>query len=147
MANVQERMANEMACYAVPNDFLAPAGTRRLFPYVETGTTLATSQGQAAVRANIQYLHRYLLGEELAPDSAELAITYELFMNVLQGGQSRLGAKTESASLPVRCARSKDMYTGAALGPAGMLTDPNYTVRAWTAVVAYLLADYRFIYE
>ena len=152
MANVQERMANEMSCYAVPNDFLASSASRRLFPYVETSTTLADSKGQAAIKTNIQYLHRYLLGEELALDSAEIAYTYQLFATVLQDGQSKLGNKSESASLPARCIRSKDLLTGASLNVTGvkdgrLLTDPTYVVRSWMAVVAYLLTDYRFIYE
>ncbi|MES2624062.1 MAG: DUF1592 domain-containing protein [Pseudomonadota bacterium] len=147
MANVQERMANEMACYAVPNDFLAGATSRRLFPYVETSTTLLDAQGQAAVMANLQHLHHYLLGEDLALDSAELAYTYQLFATVLQDGQSRLASKVETAALPARCVRTKDMLTGVALNTAGLTTDPNYVVRSWMAVVAYLLADYRFVYE
>ena len=152
MANVQERMANEMSCYAVPNDFLVASASRRLFPYVETSTTLADDNSQSAVKANIQYLHRYLLGEELALDSSEIAYTYQLFATVLKDGQSKLGNKSESASLPARCIRSKDMFTGLSLNMTGgkdgrLLTDPNYVVRSWMAVVAYLLADYRFVYE
>jgi hypothetical protein len=146
MAKVQERMANELACYAVPNDFLAASGARKLFPHVET-STLATTQNSAAIKANLQHLHRYLLGEELALDSAELTYTYELFSNVLTEGRGKLTAKTESTSLPSRCRRTKDLATGEALSGGGLTSDPNYTMRAWTAVVAYLLSDYRFLYE
>ena len=28
-----------------------------------------------------------------------------------------------------------------------VVDDPNYTVRAWMAVMAYLLSDYRFLHE
>jgi hypothetical protein len=146
MAKVQERMANEMACYAVPNDFLSAKTSRRLFPHVET-TTTPISQNTAAIKTNIQHLHRYLLGEELALDSAELTHTYNLFYGVQQDGASKLGTKAESMRLPPRCQRTKQLDTGAAIDGGGLTTDPNYTIRAWTAVVAYLLSDYRFVYE
>ncbi len=142
MAKVQERMANEMACYAVPNDFLSAASSRTLFPHVETTTT-----NVPAIKTNLQHLHRYLLGEELALDSAELTYSYDLFNAVLQDGRGKLANRSESSSLPSRCRRTKDLVTGEALSGGGLTTDPNYTIRAWTAVVAYLLSDYRFVYE
>lgn len=144
MAKVQERMANEMACYAVPNDFLEATSGRRLFPYVETTTTTDNS---AAIRMNLQYLHRYLLGEELALDSAELNYSYELFSAVLTEGRANLANRTETAPLPTRCRRTRHLFTGETLSGGGLTNDPNYTLRAWIAVVAYLLSDYRFLYE
>lgn len=151
MVQVQERMANEMACYAVPNDFMSPASHRRLFPQVETTTKLDTPQNQALVKANIQHLHQHLLGETVALTDAELASTYELFSKVLREGQANIVSKLETQNLPSSCARTKDMQTGASLNANGkdgrLLTDPNYTIRAWMAVVAYLLADYRFLYQ
>jgi hypothetical protein len=146
MARVQERMANEIACYAVPNDFLAAGSARRLFPHVET-STLVNAQNDTAIKTNLQHLHRYLLGEELALDSAELNYSYELFSAVLQDGRNKLTAKTETAALPVRCRRTKDLGTGETLSGGGLTNDPNYTMRAWMAVVAYLVSDYRFLYE
>lgn len=146
MARVQERMANELACYAVPNDFLAVAGARKLFPHVET-STLTGTQGNTAIRTNLQHLHRYLLGEELALDSTELNYSFELFNAVLQDGRNKLTAKTETAALPTRCRRTKDLVTGETLSGGGLTNDSNYTMRAWMAVVAYLVSDYRFVYE
>lgn len=150
MVLVQERMANEMACYGVPNDLLSPAAQRRLLPYVESSSVLTTSQGQDAVRRNIQYLHGYLLGEELALTDAEVDHTYALFSTVLQEGQRALASNSESKSLPSRCMRNISIQTGASLNENGvdgrLRDDPNYTIRAWMAVVAYLLSDYRFIY-
>lgn len=150
MVLVQERMANELACYAVPHDFLAAASARRLFPFVETTTTLASAQGQSAVRNNIRHLHQYLLGENLDPAAAEITSTYQLFAAVLQDGQGKLG-NGESSALPSRCQRNRDLLTGASLNVAGndgrLVSDPAYVIRAWMAVVAYLLSDYRFVYE
>ena len=145
MTAVQERMANELACYAVPNDFLAPASERLLFPHVEMDTLPLTSATQGAIRENIQHLHQHLLGETLASDSEEINISFQLFSTALSNGQAALGI-TESNQLPTLCRRTRDLETGATLSNA-ITDDPDYTLRAWMAVVAYLMSDYRFVYE
>lgn len=149
MVFVQERMANEMACYAVPNDFLAPRSQRRLFPGVDITTQLASAQERDAVRSTLQHLHKYLLGETLALDDPEITASYQLFEAVLLEGQKRVGV-SELTTLPALCQRNNDMLTGASLNSGGvdgrLRNDPQYVIRAWMAVVAYLLADYRFLY-
>ena len=73
MGAVQFRMANEMACNTVPNEFLnqqlCKDDDNILFPFV----TLASKpwyengvpypKGLEAIRKNIRYLHALLLGE------------------------------------------------------------------------------------
>jgi len=149
MVFVQERMANEMACYAVPNDFLPPKSQRRLFAGVEKTTQLATTQDRDAVKATIVHLHKYLLGESLALNDPEITATYQLFEAVLVEGRKRVGV-SELTTLPALCQRNNDMLTGASLSSGGvdgrLRDDPQYVIRAWMAVVAYLLADYRFLY-
>jgi hypothetical protein len=149
MVLVQERMANEMACYAVPNDFLAPKAQRRLFPGVDITTQLASAQDRDAVKATLQHLHAYLLGETLALNDPEITASYQLFEAVLREGQKRIGV-SELSTLPALCQRNNDLLTGASLNSGGvdgrLRNDPNYTIRAWMAVVAYLLSDYRFLY-
>ena len=145
MVYVQERMANELACYAVPNDFLADADQRLLFPYVEADNQAISAQDRADIKTNIQHLHAHLLGETLAIDDAEVQITYDLFTTVLASGQANIGI-SEDANLPVRCRRSVDLETGDALATS-LSQDPDYVLRAWMAVAAYLMSDYRFVYE
>lgn len=149
MVFVQERMANEMACYAVPNDFLAPKSQRRLFPGVDVTTQLTSAQDRDAVKATIQHLHAYLLGETLALSDPEITATYQLFEAVLVEGKKRVGV-SELSTLPTLCQRNNDLLTGASLNSGGvdgrLRNDPQYVIRAWMAVVAYLLADYRFLY-
>lgn len=145
MVYVQERMANELACYAVPNDFLAAKANRRLFPYVETSTLPNSSQNQTAIKSNIQHLHEHLLGEELTITSPEIEATYALFTSVLSAGQAQVG-NGETTTLPQLCQRNRDLNTGAVL-QTKMTNDANYVVRTWMAVAAYLMADYGFIYE
>ena len=145
MVYVQERMANELACYAVPNDFLNAKSARLLFPHVETSTLPTTSQNQAAIKSNIQHLHAHLLGEKLAITDPEIDKTYALFTSVLSTGSAKVGS-TETATLPTLCQRNRDLNTGALL-TTKMTNDSNYVMRSWMAVAAYLMADYRFVYE
>jgi len=64
---------------------------------------------------------------------------------VLTSGQANIGI-SEDANLPLRCRRSVDLETGDAL-PTSLSQDPDYVLRAWMAVAAYLMSDYRFVYE
>ena len=50
--------------------------------------------------------------------------------------------------LPFSCQVDFDPDTGETLADEDMIVDDaGYTVRAWMAVVTYLLSDYRFLYE
>lgn len=145
MVAVQERMANELACYAVPEDFLRANNDRLLFPFVDQTTQPTSSQNQADIRANIQHLHAHLLGEVLNENDSEIDMTYQLFVDVLEAGQNSIGS-TEQSALPIICRRTEDIITGEELS-VELGDDPQYVVRAWMAVLGYLLSDYRFVYE
>ena len=92
---------------------------------------------------NLQHLHERLLGERLSLDSPELLATYQLLSQARTDGLSS-GAGTRLAR---PCANDVDVITGAARTPAGTVNDPQFAVRAWQTVIAYLLMDYRFITE
>ena len=145
MVYVQERMANELACYAIPNDFLAPADERLLLPFVEPEMQPIGLSNQNAIMQNIQYLHSHLLAEELEPGDPELQTTYELFTNVWQAGERAVNI-TESTELPSLCQRTRELETGANLSNS-LNDEPDYVIRSWMAVAAYLMSDYRFLYE
>ncbi|MEM1260905.1 MAG: HYR domain-containing protein [Pseudomonadota bacterium] len=118
----QERIAAQIACERVALELNGGAGN--LFPSV--GITDTPSSDEAAIRANIQHLHRHLLGEDLATDSAEVDATYQLFVDVRAAGETSI---------------TNDCRGG------GGGTDSNGTVIPWMAVVTYLLSDFRFFYE
>lgn len=157
MANIIDRMANEMACTAVPRDFVLPQGERKLFPMVETTFEPKDANGfdvvpaVEAVKKNIQYLHKRILGEQLELNDPEVERTYQLFIQLFMDGKQGM-AKPEgeaySKELPYPCQVHEDFWTGAALPEDQQLTmDENYAVRAWMGVVAYLLSDYNFVFE
>jgi hypothetical protein len=147
-------MANEMACRAVPRDFVLDAADRLLFPAVEMAYEPEDANGfevpgaVEAIRANVVHLHRRVLGEELYPGHPEIERTYGLFYDTWKEGKAGVAAGTLDAYLTWNCRARTDFWTGAEL-PEGERVewDGNYTTRAWMAVLTYLLLDYQFLYE
>ena len=92
---------------------------------VAAGSDYMTT-GEKRIRANIQFLHKHLLNEELALDSEEIDRTYRLFSEV-QADASGEGSTA--------CR----LYSN--------WEDPQRTKRAWSIVMMYLLTDARFLYE
>ena len=86
--------------------------------------------GDLAIKTNIQYLHKYLLGEQLALNDPEILATY----NLLVDSNNALRAAAPGTDLG-DCASNT------------ISTDANYMVRSWQAVIMYLLEDYKFIVE
>jgi hypothetical protein len=154
MANVGWRMANEVACGVTATDFNRPQGERLLFPYAglldlpETDAGYAVPAAVENVKRNIQHLHARVLDERLPDGDPEIERTYGLFLETWREGRQKLAANQLNNWLDWRCQARLDPETGAELPEAARLTqDDNYVVRAWMAVMTYLLADYRFLYE
>ncbi len=160
MGSMQLRMANELACYAVPRDFWLPEAQRKLFLFVDHEMSPYDDSGavdesvMTRIRQNIQFLHVYLLGEELPSGSDELLITEQLFMGSLNRGRQIIltnGGEWSDITLPSDCDVTKDFY-GTQLYEKDvrddrLREDRQYVIRAWMAVVAYLLADFKFLYS
>ena len=160
MGAMQLRMANELACYAVPHDFWLPENQRRLFLFVDAETNPYGNNGEIdasvmeQVRLNIQYLHEYLLAENLALTDAELDFTQDLFLTALNRGRQYIlnsGGEWSAVRLPDLCDRTRD-FAGNDLKDVNgedlrLQLDRHFVIRAWMAVVAYLLADYKFVFS
>lgn len=144
MVNVVSRMANEMGCLATAQDFARPVEERVLFPMV--ATTDLPGLSDEAIEANVIYLHEQILGEELEPGDPRIADTVHLFENVHADGISGLTAGEYSATMLGPCQANIDPATGSPLAIT-IVEDPDYTVRAWMAVVSAMLGDINFIYE
>ena len=148
-------MANEMACRVTARDFVTADPTqRRFFPLVEPSFVpedengFVVTQGVDAIKKNIQHLHWHLLGERLPIDDPELERTYNLFYDTWKEGQTLLGAEEISDRLTSRCRATNDFMTGEEYPEERRISnDPNYTIRAWQAVITYMLADHKFLYE
>ncbi len=160
MGAMQLRMANELSCYAVPRDFWLPEEQRKLFRFVDHEMSPYDDSGaidesvMTRIRQNIQFLHVYLLGEDLPIGSEELLLTEQLFMGSLNRGRQIIlasGGEWSDIALPSDCDVTKD-FNGTQLYEKDqidnrLVEDRQYVIRAWMAVVAYLLADYKFFYS
>jgi hypothetical protein len=155
MANMGWKMANEMGCFATAWDFMHPAGERRLFPLVELSDTPEDAAGNAqaeavgAIKKNMVHLHRRVWGVDVTEDSDEVREAYSLFYETWRGGLDALADGTEKAWAPCRIQSQPEAPEGTPLEP-GLVTideDKEYTMRSWSAVLTYLLADYTFLYE
>jgi hypothetical protein len=124
MASIQERIANQTACSAVPADFAKATASRVLFPNVVVTDIPDSGTGTNRIKLNIAYLHKRILGEELAITDPEITRTYDLFVAVMNS--------TSGTTLPADC---------------GGTADTNRTIRSWMAVVTYLMLDYKFLFE
>lgn len=134
MGAIQRIMSNDVGCKNVARDFARPAKERVLFPGIEPGVVPGASpEGDQQIRQAIAHLHHRVLGRDDAPDSAEVGRTFKLFAAVVADAKAAKGVEAREAY-------------GCRQGGA-LVEDPRYTVRAWRAVVTYLLRRSEFLYE
>jgi hypothetical protein len=145
---VASRFANEASCAVTAWDFTKDKASRSFFPKIDLAE-VPESAGHTVdgsvtdIKANIQYLHQYLLGEKLAVDDPEIERTYQLFLDtwheLLYAGDT---------SLVWDCQGQWNPNDGTKLPSNVQITnDKNFTLRSWMAVMTYLLSDYKFLYE
>ncbi len=168
MFTMQQNIAVDMACRSVLKDFrpdpLSKKSNRLLFPYVTSVLAPEDSNGFSvpsnvnAIKRNIQYLHWHLLNEFVATNSVEKNSTYKIFYDVWNGGNTILLNQTEgdlisnqdlSYELLSICGDEQIITENSAWLKSGGERDKDneHVIRAWIAVVAYLLSDKKFIVE
>jgi len=134
MGAVQRMMANDVACEHVASDFRRDPTQRKLFPAIELDVVPGTEEGERTIRAAIVYLHERLLGQEDVLDSVRVDQTYRLFEGIIDEAQQTPGLERRESYF---CG-GRDEYRS---------DDPHFTLRAWRAVVTYLLRQQEFLYE
>ncbi len=135
MGAIQRLMSNDVACKHTLRDFTLKATERRLFPGIEPGVMPGCSpESDEAIRRAIAHLHELVLGRHDATDSDEVSRTFDLFAGVVADAGRQKGLD------------NREIYHGRADLP-GAPADPHYTIRAWRAVVTYLLRRPEFLYE
>jgi hypothetical protein len=135
MGAIQRILANDVACRQTALDFSRPAAERRLFPEIEPDVVPGASpEGDAKIRKAISHLHERVLGRFDAPDSPEVERSFQLFAGVVSDAAERKSV-------------GKEEKYDCRLGLVAPVPDPKYTVRAWRAVVTYLLRRPEFLYE
>ena len=152
MANVALRMANEVSCRATAFDFTRPDAERLLFsgvslldvPESETGAEVPAQVQR--IQQTIVSLYAQVLDEK--PDADELTRAYGLFYDTWKEGIAGIKDGSLQKGLPSACRARENPLTGDALADDVKIeNDERYTVRAWMAVMTYLLSDYGFLYE
>ncbi len=135
MGAIQRILANDVACKHVLRDFALRPAERRLFPGIEPGVLPGSSpEADARIRRAIVHLHEHVLGRYDAVDAEEVSRTFDLFAGIVADARAQKGVEKVEA-YPCR--------TNVPGAPA----DPHYTIRAWRAVVTYLLRRPEFLYE
>jgi hypothetical protein len=135
MGAIQRTLANDVACRNVALDFSKPAERRILFPNIDPETLPGSSpEADARIRQTIVRLHERILGRFDEPESAEVDRTFALFAAVV--ADAHASGRFEQQEI-WSCRQ----------GLESEVPDPHYTVRAWRAVVTYLLRQHDFLYE
>ena len=135
MGAIQRILANDVACKQTALDFSRPPAERRLFPNIEPEILPgASAEADAKIRQAIVYLHQRVLGRYDVPESPEVERTFQLFAGIV----------SDAAEHPNHEAQESYACRQGLLAP---VPDPKYTVRAWRAVVTYLLRQQEFLYE
>ena len=135
MGAIQRIMSNDVACKQVLRDFAREPADRLLFPKIEpTVLPGVSAEGDVQIREAIVYLHQQILGQNLAPNSAEVDRTYRLFAGIVSDAKETKGLEKQEA------------YHCRSQVPDAP-KDPEYTIRAWRGVVTYLLRRQEFLYE
>jgi hypothetical protein len=135
MGAIQRILANDVACRQTALDFSRPQPDRRLFRFVEPDVIPGEStEADAKIRRQIAFLHERILGRYDAADSVEVDRTYRLFSGIVADAAATKGIEAQEN---YACRREL----------ATPLSDTKYTVRAWRAVVTYLLRRPEFLYE
>lgn len=135
MGAIQRTLANDVACRNVALDFSRSPEDRILFPNIEPDLVPGSSpETDLRIREAIVHLHDRILGRLEEENSADVSRTYALFLGVIED------ARTQGSSEPQEIWSCRQ-------GLEKPVPDPHYTVRAWRAVVTYLLRRQEFLYE
>ena len=84
----------------------------------------------------------------LTPGHSQEEETFQLFLAAWREGYQEIANDQASRDLHGACRATFDFETGEGLADELKIErDSTYTVRAWMAVVTYLLADWRFTHH
>src|SRR5690606_31424128 len=154
MSSIMWRMATEVACRSAAADFARDTDDRFLFTDVDTDVVPEDELGEAIeanvekINENLVYLYDRMFGERLEIGSAEYERVFDLFLKTWREGRAKLAADSVGRDLPWECQYRRAPGAAEDLPEDQRLSrDDNYVIRSWMAVLTYMLADYRFLYD
>lgn len=135
MGAIQRILANDVACKNVALDFSRPTSERILFAGIEPDVLPRVStEDDTRIRKTIVHLHERILGRYDKVTAPQVQRTFDLFAGIVEDAHKQ--GRFEQQEI-WSCRQ----------GLHQPVPDPYYTVRAWRAVVTYLLRQEEFIYE
>jgi len=148
MYAVSNRLSHEMVCDVVIEEFSLSASQRQLFTLVEMDDTPLSNA--AAVQQQVNRLIDRIWGNPRTDLSLEQQQAFNLFREVWQ---SRLDSAPSDYLYHNNVADGHDDndeycrldWDNADNG--ALLRDPNHTLRAWMALLSYLLSDFVVLHE
>ncbi len=136
---IQRIMSNDVACQHTLQDFMRPKNERLLFPEIEPSDIPGQSAEQdAKIKQAIVLLHERILGLNQTVDSNDVARSFDLFCEVIDQA-------TEDDKLKRGIEKQESYYCRNKI--SNPIEDTHYTIRAWRAVITYLLRRPEFLYE
>ncbi len=169
-AAVARRLGNEVSCIVVPQEFsIVDKTQRKLFRDADLADLPLTADGaidpavDVTVRAQVRRLHAALWNEPVV-DDAEVEASVALFYAAMREMRAPAAGGTTPNAIGNTCAATAEFTSGDRIAyPATgtvvigtgdnavehrrVSTDPNFTVRAWMAVLSSILADTRVLME
>jgi len=134
MGAIMRTLSNDIACRNTALDFSRAPENRIFFRDIEPDVLPGSPDADAKIRRTIAHLHSRVLGHDDKPDSPEVTRTFALFADIVRDASER---KRKDAEENYNCRQ----------GLEHPVPDPNYTVRAWRAVLTFLLRQEEFLYE
>lgn len=133
-----EAMALSAACGIVAADYHRESVDRVLFGGIDMSFDIP-GPGDDHITDTIQNLHSILLGEELTDGSVEVEAARQLLTEVRNYHFAE--------NFEVDLGRDSSHSCWYPSGTPENIPDPEHMLKAWSAVIAYLLMDYRFAHE
>ncbi|BCE01130.1 c-type cytochrome [Marinicellulosiphila megalodicopiae] len=151
MVAMQQRMANEIACFMTAQDFYRTPENRKLFELIAYEPARADTEEnfyiatETQVKQTLVNLHLTLWHQEVAIDSDEVDMAYQLYQSVLQLGQQKRLVGQAGRDLSYLCRVDYDPDSNELLeGENRVYKDTSYAIRTWAAVLNYFLKDFEF---
>lgn len=130
MVRITTTTATQVACQLVPTEFAAAPAARHLLGAIDPNVIPDTAARQQQIKSVIASAYLQITGASGSAVQANLDDAYTLFTGAIAAANA-----ANDSSLPSGCQH-------------GSITqDPKHTVRAWIAVMAYILSDPRLVQE
>ena len=130
MVRISTTTASQVACQLVASEFDAAPAARHLLAGVDPNVLPDNAAHVAQIKSSIAAVYQWVTGATAAEVQANLNDAYDIFTSSIAAD-----AGANDSSLPSACQH-------------GSITqDPTHTVRAWIAVMAYILSDPRLVQE